>query len=57
MTRNGTGRTSPPPSRETSVVLSDELVTLLRERVATHYYEQPRVVDVLARRLLQLGSS
>ncbi len=37
--------------------LSDELLVLLRERVHTRYYEDARVIDTVARRLIQLGSS
>ena len=37
--------------------MSDELVALLRRRVDTRFYDQPQLVDALARRLLQLGSS
>ena len=29
--------------------MSEELVALLRHRVATWYYDQPRVVDAMAR--------
>ncbi|MEX2180295.1 MAG: hypothetical protein WD801_16390 [Gemmatimonadaceae bacterium] len=37
--------------------LSDELLVLLRERVHSRYYEDARVIDTVARRLIQLGSS
>lgn len=46
-----TFETQPPPD------MSDELIALLRQRVATRFYDQARVVDALARRLLRLGSS
>jgi len=32
--------------------ISDERVTLLRHRVATGYYEQPKVIDATARAML-----
>ena len=33
--------------------MKEELVALLRHRVATRYYEQPQVVDRLARTLIK----
>jgi len=32
--------------------MTEELVTLLRYRVATRFYEQPQVVDAMARAIL-----
>ena len=49
-----------PPTRaadEPATAISDELIQALRQRVAARFYDQPRVIDVIARRLLQLGSS
>jgi hypothetical protein len=37
------------PSR---VLLSDDLLAILRERVASQYYNQPHVIDVIARAIL-----
>jgi hypothetical protein len=52
-------RDTPHPASETRPApdMSDELIELLRQRVATRFYDQPRIVDALARRLLRLGSS
>jgi hypothetical protein len=33
-------------------LMSDELIELLRERVAQQYYNQPQVIDVIARAIL-----
>ena len=33
--------------------MTDELVALLRDRVATRYYDQPRVIDAMARAILK----
>jgi hypothetical protein len=37
--------------------MSEELVALLRQRVATRYYDQPHVVDAIARALLSARPS
>jgi len=37
--------------------MSEELVALLRHRVATWYYDQPRVVDAMARVILNTSPS
>jgi hypothetical protein len=37
------------PVREGRLPMTEELVALLRHRVATGYYEQPHVVDTVAR--------
>lgn len=34
------------------VWMSDELLALLRQRVAAQYYDQPQVIDVIARAIL-----
>ena len=33
-------------------LMSKELIELLRQRVATSYYDQPHVIDVIARAIL-----
>lgn len=33
--------------------MTDELIALLRYRVATRYYDQPRVIDAVARAILK----
>jgi hypothetical protein len=33
--------------------MTDELVALLRDRVASRYYDQPRVIDTIARAMLK----
>lgn len=33
--------------------MTEELVALLRNRVATGYYDQPRVIDAVARAILK----
>jgi hypothetical protein len=33
--------------------MSGELLTLLRQRVATRFYDQPQVIDRIARALIQ----
>jgi hypothetical protein len=33
-------------------LMSDELIELLRERVAQQHYDQPQIVDVIARAIL-----
>ena len=34
------------------VIMTDELIVLLRQRVASQYYDQPKVIEVIARALL-----
>ena len=52
----GTGAEQSGPARGPGQ-MSDELIALLRRRVDTRFYDQPQLVDALARRLLRLGSS
>lgn len=33
--------------------MSEQLVALLRDRVATRYYDQPQVIDAVARAMLR----
>jgi hypothetical protein len=33
--------------------MTEELIALLRYRVATRYYDQPRVIDAVARAILK----
>jgi hypothetical protein len=44
-------------ARQTPAELPEALIEQLRQRVAHRFYDQPRVVDAIARRLLHLGSS
>ena len=48
---------SPTPDTETvrkgNAPMKEDLVALLRYRVATRYYEQPQVIDRLARVLIE----
>ena len=39
------------PHRE-PLVMTDELLSLLRERVASQYYNRPEVVEIIARAIL-----
>ena len=41
--------------QKTESSMTDELVALLRNRVATRYYDQPRVIDAIARAILKSG--
>jgi MinD-like ATPase involved in chromosome partitioning or flagellar assembly len=34
------------------VIMTDELITVLRQRVASQYYDQPKVIEMIARALL-----
>ena len=43
----------PDPDTPEQSPMSEELVALLRHRVATRYYDQPQVVDAIARGLLR----
>lgn len=36
--------------------MNAELLALLRHRVATHFYDQPHVIDAIARVIVQGGS-
>ena len=49
MIPNGYG---PTTYSETYVWMSEELIALLRQRVAARYYDQPQVIDVIARAIL-----
>lgn len=49
--------TSESTARQAPAELPQALIEQLRQRVAHRFYDQPRVVDVIARRLLHLGSS
>ena len=33
--------------------MSEQLVALVRDRVATRYYDQPQVIDVIARAMVR----
>lgn len=37
---------------EGSLRMSEELIQLLRHRVAARYYDQPQVIDMIARAIL-----
>jgi hypothetical protein len=39
-------------SNNRPIRISDELIALLRERVASQYYDHPEVVEVVARAIL-----
>jgi hypothetical protein len=41
------------PVRKGESPMKEDLVALLRYRVATRYYEQPQVIDRLARALIE----
>lgn len=41
------------PTWDQGTRLSDELVLLLRHRIAGGYYNQPQVIDALARALIR----
>lgn len=45
-------RTELVTDRGRNVMMSEELLTLLRQRVASQYYDQPQVVDIIARAIL-----
>jgi len=49
MIPNGNG---PITYVDTCVWMSEELIALLRQRIATRYYDQPQVIDVIARAIL-----
>lgn len=38
---------------EETFQMSDELIVLVRHRLNTRFYEQPHVIDAVARRLLE----
>jgi hypothetical protein len=42
----------PTTYSETYVWMSEELIALLRQRIAARYYDQPQVIDVIARAIL-----
>jgi len=42
----------PATYSETSVWMSEELIALLRQRIAAQYYDQPQIVDVIARAIV-----
>jgi hypothetical protein len=52
MIPNGNGTTTHFEYSETQVWMSEELIALLRQRVATQYYDQPHVIDVIARAIV-----
>ena len=52
---NGSDRDSLTNSDTGGLPMSQELVALLRHRVATWYYDQPRVVDAMARVIQRTG--
>jgi hypothetical protein len=37
-----------------SGTVSDDLLTLLRHRIATHFYDDVRIIDEIARALVRL---
>jgi len=37
---------------DTYVWMSEELISLLRQRVAARYYDQPHVIEIIARAIL-----
>jgi hypothetical protein len=39
------------PNQE-PLVLTDELIALLKQRVASQYYDKPEVVEIIARAIL-----
>lgn len=41
------------PVRKSQFPMTDELVAFLRHRVATRFYDQPQVIDVVARAILR----
>jgi hypothetical protein len=41
-----------PNTYTDKIWMSDELLALLRQRVAAQYYDQPQVIDVIARAIL-----
>jgi hypothetical protein len=41
---------SPPKSG--SIRMTDELIELLRQRVASQYYDRPEIVEIIARAIL-----
>lgn len=34
------------------LVMTDELLRVLRQRIASHYYDRPEVVEIIARAIL-----
>jgi hypothetical protein len=42
---------SSSPNRE-PLVMTEELLSILRERVASQYYNRPEVVEIIARAIL-----
>ena len=50
MTANST---TAGPVRKDQSPMTEELVALLRNRVATRFYDQPQVIDVVARAILE----
>jgi hypothetical protein len=40
-----------PPDKE-PLVMTDELLRVLRERVASQYYNRPEVIEIIARAIL-----
>ena len=51
MTRNTSEATSRPFDNE----LSEQVIAVIRDRVATRYYEQPQVIDRVARAIHRHG--
>ena len=43
---------APITNAQNGLQMSDELIALLRRRVAAQYYDQPQVIDVIARAIL-----
>jgi hypothetical protein len=45
--------TKDEPVRRGEPLMKEDLVAVLRHRVATRYYDQPQVIDRLARELIK----
>jgi hypothetical protein len=43
---------APTTKPQSELQLSDELIALLRSRVAARYYDQPEVIELIARAIL-----
>jgi hypothetical protein len=41
------------PARQQQSAMTEELVALLRDRVTTRFYDQPQVVDAVARSIVR----
>ena len=43
---------APNPDRKEPLVMTDELLAILRKRIDSRYYDQPHVVEIVARAIL-----